>query len=945
MNAAQTPSASRSFGLAAICWEVNESSKAILVKVYFKDELLVERILDPQRRTVPFSAFDQDNEPILSGTFLYTESPLTLSVSDLVVDGKSYGTVALYPGRPAPTPGDHPEPDQNTAVAITPSPRDVFSYIMLNDWPRITKAQWVDNFVQYVPPEDQNPESYLGKIFATGKDRPELEALSADFIDGKQDYALKYAARALELEGVLQQFNRVSQELWDEDDLSVDEFIDRAVHLINLESKKHWTWEKLVNSMDGPVYVAQRTRAWSTLIALNIDVGYDWVSSEQMTRTVTFANLLERMAHTALARQKEEKLKEIPYPPETEWPWPRIADGLHATVVLPTALFPISTPGGKQSTGVLPYAIGDLHLVKRRVKGYELGEVSRIESIMAGERKTSMEYETQSQIKHDSSETQSAVASDDITTSCDDEFERSANKTLREQYKYQFCTKYGPASETTKSGHKTLMPYEDKPTRKVDKSQQGQSREITEVAARNTTENVLRRRHVIANTQSGSSTRHDIDARKSSTNQRGIYRWLDVVFKCWEQRYGRRLVLEAILPDPSKLYQQSVYGLSGINAKRPTDPKELGLNDFSDVSQDPKSPTYFGALESIYQIADIAEPPSGTPNVSANFSGQTGPLFEQVEIPNGYEAVHARVQVLPPTLDAKVSVAVAGEIIDLQGGHGSKDLAHLSGALAIATSVESTTQSNAGDSDQNAETLQYGITVQIKCQPDAQALQRWKVQVYGQVMRAYAKQLDQFRALYGQSATPTTELPDHSAQLETIKAALRRDLMTSLITASNVALDEPESADRLLPRQVAFLENVLEWSAVSFTFDSTFPTASGPASAQWLGSDQPMSAFLQATRARVLIPVSPGRERTVAYFLATGSIPTGPDEFVPCVATSIDPQDRAQTTYIDLVNMLKAAKLGHDQIQNIGSPWEVRMPTTLSVLQESDALPHFADED
>ena len=105
-----------------------------------------------------------------------------------------------------------------------------------------------------------------------------------------------------------------------------------------------------------------------------------------------------------------------------------------------------------------------------------------------------------------------------------------------------------------------------------------------------------------------------------------------------------------------------------------------------------------------------------------------------------------------------------------------------------------------------------------------------------------------------------------------------------------------------------------------------------------------MTAFLQATHARVLLPVKPGCERVLAYYLATGMLFDGEDTLTPTFDVPIAGEGTQATTWVDLLNDLKTAPLDRaaDHAQRAPvRPWKVIVPTTMTLLQDSQDLPGF----
>jgi len=91
--------------------------------------------------------------------------------------------------------------------------------------------------------------------------------------------------------------------------------------------------------------------------------------------------------------------------------------------------------------------------------------------------------------------------------------------------------------------------------------------------------------------------------------------------------------------------------------------------------------------------------------------------------------------------------------------------------------------------------------------------------------------------------------------------------------------------------------------------------------------------FLRAGNASVTVPVRPGFERPVIFFLKTGLIWGG--------------RYLSLFTSPDMLDVYEDVELGRqfDPPLRIGDPWEIRLPTSMVMLQQGDALPEFPPEE
>jgi hypothetical protein len=122
-----------------------------------------------------------------------------------------------------------------------------------------------------------------------------------------------------------------------------------------------------------------------------------------------------------------------------------------------------------------------------------------------------------------------------------------------------------------------------------------------------------------------------------------------------------------------------------------------------------------------------------------------------------------------------------------------------------------------------------------------------------------------------------------------------------------------------------FMEQCFEWELLTYTLYPYYWANQGRWRSlyQLSDTDPQLLAFLQSGMARVLVSVRPGYEQAAMYFLRTGQIWNGGEQ--PGINSLI---------YLAIVDELKQP-VG----VRVGKPWEIRVPTTLTVLQaESGAI-------
>ncbi len=255
------------------------------------------------------------------------------------------------------------------------------------------------------------------------------------------------------------------------------------------------------------------------------------------------------------------------------------------------------------------------------------------------------------------------------------------------------------------------------------------------------------------------------------------------------------------------------------------------------------------------------------------------------------------------------------------------------------------------------------FTVVYKAVRTDEALEAWKASAYATIVKGYTskKQVyDQAKALAESKAQSAVEAKTYNLRDDQYRSIelteLKRgciDLLTAGSAAGYTSIsvskngtprivhDPAEGAliddwrSPLANGSVAeFLERAFEWENTTYQF---FPYYWGGEKrwkdlAQASGADPVFEQFLRAGNANVLVPVRPGYERTVIFFLKTGLIWGGGK--LPLFTNQ------------DMLDVYADVELGlqFDPPLKVGDSWEVRVPTSMVMLQEGDALPEFPPE-
>lgn len=241
------------------------------------------------------------------------------------------------------------------------------------------------------------------------------------------------------------------------------------------------------------------------------------------------------------------------------------------------------------------------------------------------------------------------------------------------------------------------------------------------------------------------------------------------------------------------------------------------------------------------------------------------------------------------------------------------------------------------------------------------ALDRWKSDTYAAILKGYERkkrQYDQAVQLAKSKAAAEVETKTYQLRDQQYRAIELTEIKrgcVELLTEGTASGYSPLAinADGLPPviefdsgtdanwrsplangAVANFFEEAFEWEQATYQFHPYYWTARD----RWrdlmeiAGGDPVFEQFLKAGSARTVVPVRPGYERTMAFFLKTGLIWGG--GYLPLFSAR------------DMLEVYNDAEKGLqlDPPRQVGPSWDIRVPTNLVIIQPDDVLPEFEVE-
>ncbi|MBV7269110.1 hypothetical protein [Winogradskyella luteola] len=612
--------------------------------------------------------------------------------------------------------------------------------------------------------------------------------------------------------------------------------------------------------------------------------------------------------------------------------------------------------------GVTNLGIADFRRVEQEVCCYVPGEVSHIENVMAREYKerstrslTSSEFTTEQTDERERenltdttsterNEMQSEVASvlnEDQSQSYGGNANVSGGK---EPYRFQVGSHFDSASASSSSNSNSQA--------------QTYAQEVTERAMERIVQKTQTKRTSRILKEFEENTSHGFDNRKGIEHVTGVYRWVDKIYKNTLINYGKRLMYEFAIPEPSKFFQEAVWKdidetgqtESGvILPELPVHPNTLGLTSPSVLAlEDGDNEKGYQKLAARYN-AEVNTQPAETIMLSKAFDlqfnsqdDQTSSLSDYLEIESGYEAINCAVKgrIFSDSDNdrrvGRISISVGDKQIGDINTSGTREffdtsedysLDNIRGELAVSAS--------------SYDMAACSFNVSATCARTQEFLEQWQNETYNAIMEAYYDRLQEYNDAMREfeannGLTPDAEkltfnpLQNKSIMLRELKrVAIELIIDQARVSKNNYNTTNQDTGVSTVKRTeafqthastVKFFEQAFDWDIMAYVFYPYFYADEK----DWKklfqlqdAADPLFQAFLQSGMARTVVPVRPGFEDTVNWYMTTGEIWNGQGLVV----------DQDDDLYVSVAEEMQTV----DGV--VEGTWETRLPTALTVLQ------------
>lgn len=622
---------------------------------------------------------------------------------------------------------------------------------------------------------------------------------------------------------------------------------------------------------------------------------------------------------------------------------------------------PGTSPDVDVSGRIKPLGIGDLKVVKQTLLEYQPGEVAHIENVLKGENKERVHRTL------DRTETTIFESSEESTESERDtqsterfELKKEADHTIKEDMSIQagvtVTAAFGPVVTTAHGDFAYSTSKQESQKSSSNFAREVVDRSVTKIQKKVKTERTTKTFHETEETNT-----HGIDNKDGTGHSVGVYRWVDKKYRAQVYNYGRRLMLEFIVPQPAAFWLASQNRRPPeVDADAPlpfvtAEGKPLTARDITEHN--------YMIYASRYNAAGVAPPPAEWVYASTSFeqgaldNGKTvSKASKDLVIPDGYTSIYyiARVALVYVVGGPRFTILIGEDGYQLISSsatkQGSETLLGWLPAEGEWDNPQGVLQVGVAGYDVNA----YAVTIGVNCKRNQGHYDDWQLKAFEKIGTAYQAMQTAYEQKIAQAQAMGIEIQGRNpAANREIEQSELKKLCVMMMTGWHLgdfdAMTDPPDAPDHHPEVdilealaegpvIQFFEQAFDWRQMTYLF---YPYFWGRKK-NWVKAgnssemDPQFKDFVQAGAARVVVPVSPAYNQAIAYFLSKES---------PHLADRIWLGGEAPTINDPLYRSIaEEVKAKTDDLAGAtpeGDPWEFTVPTTLVWLQQGPELPTF----
>lgn len=548
--------------------------------------------------------------------------------------------------------------------------------------------------------------------------------------------------------------------------------------------------------------------------------------------------------------------------------------------------------------------IGELQVVKQKLISYEIGEIAHIENVMASEKRsrnhrtlhrteefTSFELEREEETERDLETTTRFELQKEIDKEVQKNTQKEAGLTVTGSYgpSVEFTANAGIATESSSSKSESLST--------------SYSKEVVDRSVHRIQEKIKEKRTLLTIDEVEVINNHGFKNRGNTAKHiNGIYRWVNKKYEAQVFNYGKRELIEVIVPEPAAFlrYLATNRPKDGSTIFKPLKPGYCvdGGTGFVPLSTGTLTDTNYLDWVSAYNIQDVKPPPPLKQIISTAFHIDPS-TAENNEVEVRYINISKIDFKIPPNYEAKKAwftkpmidiewpfeliygeIAIGRDIISFTGTDPpvtERMLNNETGILPIAISL--------------VTGVYFAVTVEVECKRTSIALMEWKISTFNTIMNRYEILMEEYEeAISGEELFDSVDIQGKNPleNQKIILNELKRQVITQMTGQTFDSFDAMREnvGEYGYPQQdvdeawsegqyIRFVEQAFEWENLQYIFYPYYwsKKKDWPIKSQLEDTDPLFKDFLQAGSCRLNIAVRPGFVAAVNTFLSTGNLP------------------------------------------------------------------------
>jgi hypothetical protein len=440
----------------------------------------------------------------------------------------------------------------------------------------------------------------------------------------------------------------------------------------------------------------------------------------------------------------DEILGDIPIDPGDDHPGtpgacpPAPSGGMDDQVTVP--------PANVQNSDARVLGIADLMIVEQELLRYDLGEIAHIENVLKSEirdrhftTKTTIEQSTLTETETIEEKTKDLSSTDRFELQT--ESEKVINENTSTEAGITINASYGPSVSATANFNYTHSNASQESSR----ASTNFARETTSRATSKIQKRTLERQFFRTVSLVEEFNKHSFDNKEGAENIIGTYRFVDKIYLAQIINYGKRLMLEFVVPEPAAFlrYAKTKQPIDAVTQIKPEPPGYCVNNTFIPLQPKDLDESNYLFWVGKYNAEDVDSPPASMLIVAGSkineSPGQKSSVTDDVygtyelqdlNIPEGYRPVLADI-----TFNGWYIAKDSGAYPHHFSIQVQKQIFDENNIVSVSLTSEVTNRIPVSLVTKNYENI--SVVANIGCVVTDEKIQEWQIKTFNSIMNAY----------------------------------------------------------------------------------------------------------------------------------------------------------------------------------------------------------------